>query len=60
MGVCLRQRAWAKQFSEVEKVLGWPSQLFENFIIVVRCAVEASSAHLTEDRVSTWSKKKYL
>jgi len=30
------QRAWAKQFSDVEKVLGWPSQLFENFIIVVR------------------------
>jgi hypothetical protein len=30
------QRAWAKQFSEGEKVLGWPSHLFESFIIVVR------------------------
>ncbi|KAK9834290.1 hypothetical protein WJX81_004017 [Elliptochloris bilobata] len=29
-----QKRAWAKQFSEGEKVLGWPSQFFENFIIV--------------------------
>lgn len=30
-------------------MLGWPSQLFENFIIVVRCAASGSCAHLSQD-----------
>ena len=29
------QREWAKQFKDDDKVVGWPNQAFESFIIVV-------------------------
>ena len=35
--MCHLQREWARQFGDKDKVVGWPSRLFESFLIVVSC-----------------------
>ena len=40
------QREWNKQYRDnVTKVVGWPSHMYESFIIVVRACMHPACSH---------------
>ncbi len=46
--MCHLQREWARQFGDKDKVVGWPSRLFESFLIVVSCLLLTEGHSLRE------------